>query len=153
MSSNTQSALPSQLTSGVTRLELANGLKVIVKESRSSPVAALLVSVRAGYFNEPDRVSGIAHVVEHMIFKGTPERPEDEQFAREIREIGGTLNAATYYEETYYYVIVPAENIEKAIEIQADALQNALYDQGVLIRLPAPPMAAVIVPLKPLPSK
>ncbi len=134
MSPKTQSALPSQLTSGVTRLELANGLKVIIKESRSSPVAALLVSVRAGYFNEPDRVSGIAHVVEHMIFKGTPQRPEDEQFAREIREIGGTLNAATYYEETYYYVIVPAENIEKAIEIQADALQNALYDQGELAK-------------------
>ncbi len=124
----------SRLTSGVERTTLPNGLKVLVKESRTSPVVALLVSVGAGYFNEEDRVSGIAHVIEHMIFKGTPNRPEDEQFAREIRELGGTLNAATYYEETYYYVIAPAENLEKAVEVQADALQNALYDSKELAK-------------------
>ena len=124
----------SRLTSGVRRTTLPNGLKVLIKESRTSPVVALLVSVGAGYFHEEDRVSGIAHVIEHMIFKGTPKRPEDEQFAREIRELGGTLNAATYYEETYYYVIVPAENLEKAVEVQADALQNALYDSKELAK-------------------
>ncbi|HLJ57870.1 MAG TPA: pitrilysin family protein, partial [Chthonomonadaceae bacterium] len=97
-----------------------------------SPVTALLVSVKAGYFNEPDPVGGIAHVIEHMIFKGTPERPDGEQFAREIRELGGTLNAATYYEETYYYVVVPSANHEQAFAVQADALQNALYDAGEL---------------------
>ncbi len=116
------------MTDGVTRLVLDNGFTVLLKENHTSPVTALLVSVKAGYFNEPDPVSGIAHVIEHMIFKGTPLRPDGEQFAREVRELGGALNAATYYEETYYYVIVPSVNHERAFEVQADALQNSLFD-------------------------
>ena len=117
-----------RLTDGVTRTVLDNGLTVLLKENHTSAVTALLVSVKAGYFQEMDPVSGIAHVIEHMIFKGTPLRPDGEQFAREIRELGGTLNAATYYEETYYYVIVPSQNFEQALDVQADALQNALFD-------------------------
>jgi zinc protease len=123
-----------RLTDGVVRTVLDNGLTVLVKENHTSPVTALLVSVKAGYFNERDTVSGIAHVIEHMIFKGTPLRPEVEQFAREIRELGGTLNAATYYEETYYYVVVPSRNDAKAFEIQSDALQNALFDAAELAK-------------------
>ncbi len=117
-----------RLTDGVMRSVLDNGLTVLLKENHTSPVTALLVSIKAGYFNEHDSVSGIAHVIEHMIFKGTPSRPEDEQFAREIRELGGTLNAATYYEETFYYVVVPSRNGDAAFTVQADALQNALFD-------------------------
>ncbi|HLK57744.1 MAG TPA: pitrilysin family protein [Chthonomonadaceae bacterium] len=124
---NNPSSAP-RLAADVTRTVLPNGLTVLLKENHNAPVAALFVLVRAGYFQEPDRVNGIAHVIEHMIFKGTPARPEDEQFAREIRELGGLLNASTYYEETSYYVVVPSEQLEKAMEIQADAVQNARID-------------------------
>ena len=128
MSFDSQDAAETRVTDGVVRAVLDNGLTVLLKENHTSPVAALLVSVKAGYFNEPDPVSGIAHVIEHMIFKGTPLRPDGDRFAREIRELGGSLNAATYYEETYYYVIVPSIHHARAFEVQADALQNALFD-------------------------
>ncbi len=116
------------LTSGVVRETLANGLTVLVKENRAAPVAAVLVSVKAGYFQEPDRVNGIAHVIEHMLFKGTPRRPEDEQIAREVRELGGYINAGTYYEETTYYLTVPSQHVVAAMDILADACQNSLFD-------------------------
>ena len=56
-------------------------------------------------------MNGIAHVIEHMLFKGTPRRPEDEQIAREVRELGGYINAGTYYEETTYYLTVPSQHV------------------------------------------
>lgn len=125
------SSLPS-LTSGVTRLTLPNGLIVLLKESHASPVTAINVHVKAGYFNEPDRWNGIAHVVEHMIFKGTPARPEQEQIAREIKDLGGYINAGTYYEETSYYVVVPSVHLHRALEIHADSIQNSLFDSEEL---------------------
>src|SRR5690348_7086213 len=115
------------IAENVTRDVLPNGITLLVKENHTAPVVALLVSVQVGYFNEPDSLTGISHVIEHMLFKGTKRRPEKEQIAREIRELGGTINAGTYYEETYYYVLVPSLNIERAMEIQADAFQNPLF--------------------------
>src|SRR5258706_10888096 len=127
-------ASTSRITENVTRETLPNGLTLLIKENHTAPVVALLAAVQAGYFHEEDRVSGIAHVIEHMMFKGTPDRPEDEQFAREIRELGGTLNAGTSYEETSYYVVAPSRHIEQAMEIQADACQNALFDAEELAK-------------------
>src|SRR5262249_24644872 len=72
--------------------------------------------------------------IEHMIFKGTPSRAENEQIAREIRELGGIVNAGTYYEETSYYVVVPSQHVERALEIQADAFQNSLFDADELAK-------------------
>src|SRR5580700_6772141 len=123
-----------RIAANVIRDRLPNGLTILIKENHSAPVAAIYVLVKAGYFNEPDRVTGISHVIEHMMFKGTPRRPEEEQFAREIREIGGTLNASTYYDQTSYHVVVPSGELDHALEIQADALQNARMDAGALAK-------------------
>ncbi len=122
------------ITDAVARIKLSNGLTLLIKENHNSPVAALLVSVRTGYFNESDRLNGIAHVVEHMLFKGTPAHPGNDEIAAEIRKLGGVVNAATYYEETYYYVQVPSQNLAKAMELQADAFQNSLFDSGELAK-------------------
>ncbi len=127
------STLPT-LTTGVTRTVLPNGLTVIIKESRVAPVAAINIHVKAGYFNEPDRWNGIAHVLEHMMFKGTPTRPDKEQIASEIKDLGGYVNAGTYYEETSYYVVVPSQNLKRALEIHADSIQNSLYDAEELAK-------------------
>jgi len=113
---------------------LPNGLRVLVKENHSAPVVALLVAVQVGYFNEPDRLNGLSHLIEHMMFKGTPRRREDEQIAREVRELGGLINAGTYYEETSYYVVAPSQHLERLMEIQADAVQNSLFDAGELAK-------------------
>ncbi len=123
-----------QIAANVLCERLANGLTLIVKENPNSAVGACVVLVKAGYFNEPDHLTGITHVIEHMVFKGTPRRPEEDQFAREIRELGGVLNASTYYDQTAYHFVVPSEHLDHALEIQADAIQNARIDEASLAR-------------------
>jgi zinc protease len=106
-----------RLTQDVTRLRLPNGLTLLVKENHTAPVAALYALVKVGYFHEPDRLNGISHVIEHMMFKGTSRRLENEQIAREVRALGGNINAGTYYEETSYYLTVPSRHLESALDI------------------------------------
>ncbi len=118
----------------VVRDALPNGLTLLVKENHNVPVVAVLATVPVGYFHEPDRLNGISHVIEHMLFKGTVQRPQDEQIAREVRELGGILNAGTYYEETSYYIVAPSQHFERVMEIQADALQNSLFDPDELAK-------------------
>jgi len=116
----------------VTREVLPNGLVVLVEEDPSSPVVAINLWVRAGYFDETDEQVGISHVVEHMFFKGTPSRPRPDQIAAEIKSLGGELNAGTYYESTNYYVVLPADNFLEGFTIQADALMDPLFDAAEL---------------------
>ena len=112
---------------------LKNGLTVLVRENNAIPLTSVTTHVKVGYFDEPDRVSGIAHVVEHMFFKGT-ERRAVGQIARETKALGGSLNAYTNYEHTVYHSIVPSENAVQAMDIQSDALFNPTFDAGELAR-------------------
>src|SRR5215510_12531506 len=114
-----------------TKVILKNGLTVIVREQQAVPLASITTYVKAGYFDEDDRTSGISHVIEHMFFKGTTKRPVGE-IARQTQALGGYLNAYTFYDRTVYHSEVPAENIKQALEIQADALWNSGYDAGEL---------------------
>ncbi|MEK7283335.1 MAG: pitrilysin family protein [Acidobacteriota bacterium] len=118
----------------VVKEALPNGVTVLVSEDHSSPVVAINLWVRAGYFDEEDREVGISHVIEHMFFKGTPDRPRPDQIATEIKTLGGELNAGTYYDSTNYYVVLPAENYRKGLEIEADALMHPLFDADELKR-------------------
>jgi zinc protease len=120
-------------TAGVTRTVLANGLTVVVQPVRGAPAAAIVTRVRAGFFDEPDHWGGISHVLEHMFFKGTPTRGVGE-IARATKAAGGYLNAATSYDYTAYYAVLPARGLATAMAIQADALQNALIDRDELRR-------------------
>src|SRR6266446_3769841 len=116
-----------------TKVVLKNGLTVIVREQEAVPLASITTYVKAGYFDEDDRISGISHVIEHMFFKGTSKRQVGE-IARETQALGGYLNASTYYDRTVYHTEVPAENLKKALDIQADALWNSAYDAAELKR-------------------
>src|SRR5712692_5338592 len=116
-----------------TKVVLKNGLTVIVREQQAVPLTSIATYVKAGYFDEDDRISGISHVIEHMFFKGTSKRPVG-QISRETQALGGYLNAYTYYDRTVYHTEVPAENMKKALEIQADALWNSTYDAEELKR-------------------
>ncbi|MBI4456815.1 MAG: insulinase family protein [Acidobacteria bacterium] len=109
------------------RAVLRNGLTVIVEEYPAQPVACVGTYVQAGYLDESDDIVGVSHVMEHMFFKGTVHRPVG-QVAKDTRVLGGTLNASTIYDHTWYYSVVPSENLNKALEIQADALQDAALD-------------------------
>src|SRR6059058_3164630 len=110
-----------------TKVVLKNGLTLIVREQEAVPLTTITTYVKAGYFDEDDRISGISHVIEHMFFKGTGKRPVG-QIARETQGLGGYLNAYTYYDRTVYHTVVPAENAMKALDIQADALQHSTFD-------------------------
>jgi len=117
----------------VHRTVLPNGLKVLIKPDFSAPVVAIVTFVSAGYFDETDDVVGIAHVLEHMYFKGTPTRGVGE-IAKQTKAVGGYLNAATIYDHTSYYTVLPATGFRQGLEVQADAYANSLIDMDELAR-------------------
>ena len=94
-------------SSGVVRSVLPNGLTVLIHPDPTAPAVSVVIHVRAGFFDEPDRWQGISHVLEHMFFKGTPTRGVG-QIALETKALGGYLNAYTSYDATTYYVVLPA---------------------------------------------
>jgi zinc protease len=116
-----------------TKVTLQNGLTVIIRDQEAVPLASVTTFVKAGYFDENDRISGISHVIEHMFFKGTSKRAVGE-IARETKALGGYLNAYTYYDRTVYHTVVPAENVKQALEIQSDALFHSTFDAAELKR-------------------
>ena len=117
----------------VVREVLPNGLTLLIKRDVSAPVVAIVTHVKVGYFDESDEVVGIAHVLEHMYFKGTPTRSVG-AIARETKANGGYLNAHTIYDHTSYYTVLPSSAFERGLEIQFDAFANSVIDADELAR-------------------
>jgi len=117
----------------VTRTVLANGLTVLIQRDTTAPVAAVNTFVRAGYFDESDDIIGIAHVLEHMFFKGTPTYAVGE-IAKATKAAGGYLNAHTIYDHTSYYAVLPASGFAEGLAVQADAYANSMIDADELRR-------------------
>jgi len=114
-------------TKGFARLQLSNGLTVLVKEAHAAPVSSFWVWYRVGSRNEYTGITGISHWVEHMLFKGTqmfPKGVAEKAIARE----GGTFNGMTWYDFTTYFATLPAARIALALSIEADRMANALFD-------------------------
>jgi len=129
----TNSALSTIDPASVVRTRLPNGLTVLIRRDRSAPVVAIVTYVSAGYFDETDDVVGIAHVLEHMYFKGTPTRGVGE-IAKQTKAVGGYLNAATIYDHTSYYTVLPASGFLPGLDVQADAYARSLIDADELAR-------------------
>ena len=117
----------------VHRTVLPNGLTVLVHCDGSAPVVAVVTYVKAGYFDETDDVVGIAHVLEHMFFKGTERRGVGE-IAKETKASGGYLNAHTIYDHTSYYTVLPASGLAAGLDVQADAYANSVIDREELAK-------------------
>jgi zinc protease len=115
----------------VTRVVLDNGLTVLVRRDTSAPVVAIVTHVNAGYFDETDDVSGIAHVLEHMFFKGTERRGVGE-IAKETKGSGGYLNAHTIYDNTTYFTVLPSSGFAAGLDIQSDAYAHSVVDAAEL---------------------
>jgi zinc protease len=126
--------MTSSLTHGVRRQVLPNGLTVLVRPVHAAPVVAINTWVKAGYFHEPDDVAGMAHLFEHMFFKGSKRFPGAETISREVSSLGGVLNAGTIYDSTNYYFVLPREAFERGVAIQADAVIHPLFDPDELKR-------------------
>ncbi|MCK4401414.1 insulinase family protein [bacterium] len=107
---------------------LKNGMTVVTCKKDSAPIVSIYILVKAGSITEAEFMgSGVSHYIEHMLFKGTKKRKVGD-ISRQIRDMGGTLNAYTTYDRTVYHVTVPSKSLDKALEIQADAIMNASFD-------------------------
>jgi hypothetical protein len=115
-----KAAEPAAVQSAQThRFTLANGMTVIVRPDRRSPTVAHMLWVRVGSIDEVDGTSGVAHVLEHMMFKGTPDLKPGE-FSRRVAALGGRDNAFTSRDATAYHQQVPVRQLEAVMRLEAD---------------------------------
>lgn len=111
---------------------LDNGMQVVVIPDRRAPVVTHMVWYKVGAADEPQGKAGIAHFLEHLMFKGTPKYP-DGAFSRIIRANGGNDNAFTSQDYTAYFQRVMKERLPLVMELEADRMQNlVLTDENVL---------------------
>ena len=102
---------------------LANGLTLIVKPDRRAPTAVHMLWVRVGSMDEVDGTTGVAHLLEHMMFKGTRTlKPGD--FSRRVAALGGQENAFTGRDYTGYFQQIPAARLEDVMQLEADRFAN-----------------------------
>jgi len=102
---------------------LKNGLKIVVKEDHRSPVAVSQVWYKVGSSYEPGGITGISHMLEHMMFKGTDKHPAGE-FSKIISENGGEENAFTGQDYTAYFQTMEASRLAVSFELEADRMRN-----------------------------
>ncbi|MDR1081015.1 MAG: insulinase family protein, partial [Deltaproteobacteria bacterium] len=111
-----------------TSFTLANGMKVILAPQPGNPVVAARIMVKAGSASETGPAEqGLAHLMEHMAFKGTAGRKVGE-ISREVERSGGDINAYTSFDETCYHLAMPADKLEGAVDILADLVFRPTYD-------------------------
>jgi zinc protease len=110
-----------------TLYKLPNGMTVLIREDHFAPVAALQVWVGAGGADERPIEAGVAHVHEHMLFKGTERRGVGE-IAAEIESSGGRINAWTSWNETVYHIVVASRFADTGLGVLADAVRNSSFD-------------------------
>ncbi|MEY2633852.1 MAG: hypothetical protein RIR00_2506, partial [Pseudomonadota bacterium] len=106
---------------------LANGLRIIVKEDHRAPTAVQMVWYRVGSIDEVDGGSGVAHVLEHMMFKGTPSVGPGE-FNKRVAAAGGRDNAFTSRDYTAYFQQVPKEKLPEMMQLEADRMRHLNVD-------------------------
>ncbi|HEY0838676.1 MAG TPA: pitrilysin family protein, partial [Vulgatibacter sp.] len=115
------------------QVRLPNGLNVILQENRAAPVVALQAWVQVGSADETDREAGLAHLHEHMLFKGTRKRGPG-VVARDIESRGGEVNAWTSFDQTVYHLTIASRFFEDGLEILGDQVLGSIFDPEELAR-------------------
>ncbi len=113
---------------GITEYKLdANDLKVLLVPRRAAPVVAFMVVYRVGSRNEAVGHTGATHLLEHMLFKGTPtyNKKNGTQIAAVLQKQGAVFNADTWFDRTRYYEMLPSDQLELAIHLEADRMRNS----------------------------
>ena len=103
--------------------KLPNGQTIVVQENHSNPIVTIDTWVRTGSVNETDANSGVAHFLEHLFFKGTKKHPVGE-FDRILESKGAVVNAGTSKDFTHYYITIPSQHFDIALDLHADMLSN-----------------------------
>lgn len=114
--------------SQIQHFTLNNGLKIIVKEDHRAPIAVSMIWYHVGSADEPGGITGVSHVLEHMLYKGTVENPIG-IFSQKITQLGGEFNAMTHYDYTAYYEKLTADQLATSFALEADRMQNLQWEQ------------------------
>ena len=107
---------------------LDNGLKLIVREDHRAPVAVTMVWYKVGSVDEPRGKGGLSHMLEHMMFKGTPTLKPNEH-STIIANLGGKDNAFTSYDYTAYFEILPSWELETSLRLESDRMANLVLKE------------------------
>ncbi len=116
-------SVPASAAVGAQQFTLSNGMQLIVQPDRRAPTAVHMVWVRVGSMDEVDGKSGVAHVLEHMMFKGSKELAAGE-FSRRVAALGGRDNAFTSRDYTGYYQQLPSNRLEDVMRLESDRFAN-----------------------------
>ena len=108
--------------------KLDNGMLVTIKEAHTLPLTTIQFWIHTGGKNEPEEYKGIAHIFEHIWFKGT-EKQDVGSFHKKVESLGGELNAMTSYDWTMYYVTVPSDKFDDIFPLMVDLLLNPLFNE------------------------
>jgi len=111
---------------------VSNGLKVLLKEDHSAPVATFMVTYEVGSRNEAIGYTGSTHLLEHLMFKGSNKFNTDKgnSVFQLLQSLGARMNATTWLDRTNYYETLPSSELETAIEIEADRMRNAYIKEA-----------------------
>ena len=115
------------------RFTLDNGLTVLFEEQRAAKVAALQVWVKVGSADERLDQAGLAHLHEHMLFKGTKRRAPG-QVAGDVESQGGEINAWTSFDQTVYHVVIASQFTRQGMDVLADMIRGSTFDADELSR-------------------
>lgn len=119
---------PAVAAQAVHEVRLENGLKVLIKPDRRAPSVVQLLAYRVGSVDEHDGITGISHVLEHMMFKGTPTVASGE-FSRRVSAAGGRDNAFTSRDYTGYFQQVPSSKLPEMMALEADRMSNLVLSE------------------------
>src|SRR5689334_18830174 len=119
--------LPAAWAAPAQEFMLGNGMKIIVKEDHRAPTVAHMVWYKVGSMDEVNGTTGVAHALEHMMFKGTKTLKPGE-FSQRVAALGGRENAFTSKDYTAYFQQVEKSRLEAVMALEADRMANLVFD-------------------------
>lgn len=121
-------------STGIIHRHLSNGMEIYLHEQHFSPVCTVNICVKAGSLDEGPGEEGMAHALEHMLFKGTEDAPEPGEIARRVESAGGDINAYTTFDRTVYELNAPAAFATEGVRTLLNMVHRALLDAEELSR-------------------
>lgn len=118
----------------IVQRELDNGLQVILLRNPTVPLVTIEIAVKTGATCESAQYDGLAHLYEHMFFKGNKTLPTQEAFKKRVRGLGIIYNGATSTERVYYFITLGSERLEEGIKFMNDAIRYPLFNEEELER-------------------
>lgn len=130
---HSEDTVPEKTDEAVQSYKLSNGMKILVIENHRAPVMVSQIWYKVGASYEHDGITGISHVLEHMMFKGTEKHPAGE-FSEIIAANGGEENAFTGQDYTAYFQKIANDRLELCLSLEADRMRNVVFDEKEFVK-------------------